>query len=143
MYKPIVIGGDTHQYTSGFNLKYIIDNKLGPGAEIQIIKSGDVIPYIKKVIVPATIAKMPSYDYKWNETHVDIVLKDIGQDETVREKNITGFFKGIGVDGLSSGNVMRLINAGFSSVEAIISMDISDFLKVDGFQTKMATKIYK
>jgi NAD-dependent DNA ligase len=38
MYKPIVIGGDTHQYTSGFNLRYIVDNKLGPGSEIQIIK---------------------------------------------------------------------------------------------------------
>ena len=49
-YKPIVIGGDTHQYTSGFNLRYIVDNNLGPGAEIQIIKSGDVIPYIYNIL---------------------------------------------------------------------------------------------
>ena len=34
MYKPVVIGGDTHQYTSGFNLRYIVDNKIGVGAEI-------------------------------------------------------------------------------------------------------------
>ena len=141
---PIYLGGVKIEYATGFNAAFIESNKIGIGAIIELIRSGDVIPYIKKVIVPATTAKMPlSSLYVWNETHVDILLKDIGDDETVREKNITGFFKGIGVEGLSSGNVLRLINAGFTSVEAILSLNIQDFLKVEGFQTKLATKIYE
>ena len=143
--EPIYLGGVKIEYATGFNAAFIESGKIGVGAIIELIRSGDVIPYIKKVIVPATTAKMPSSfcEYEWNETHVDIVLKDFGKDETVREKNITGFFRGIGVEGLSSGNVTRLINAGFNSVEMILSLNIQDFLKVEGFQMKLANKIYE
>ena len=47
---------------------------------------------------PASAPKMPAQSYKWNETNVDIILENMDQDETVREKNITGFFKGINVE---------------------------------------------
>jgi hypothetical protein len=69
---------------------------------IEIIRSGDVIPYIRKVVVGAEEAKMPNVPFKWNDTHIDIMLENIKNDETVKEKNITGFFRGIGVEGLSS-----------------------------------------
>jgi NAD-dependent DNA ligase len=85
---------------------------------------------------------MPSVPYKWNDTHVDIMLEDIESDETVKEKVITGFFKGIGVDGLSSGNVARIIKSGHDSVPKIIKMTINDFMSVDGFKDKTATKLY-
>ena len=85
---------------------------------------------------------MPSVPYKWNATKVDVILENM-EDDTVKEKNITCFFKGIGVDGLSSGNVTRIINAGYDSVPKIIRMSITDLLKVDGFQMKLATKIYE
>jgi NAD-dependent DNA ligase len=60
----------------------------------------------------------------------------------VKEKNIAGFFRGIGVEGLSSGNVARIIQAGFDSVPKIINMSINDLLTVEGFKIKMATKVY-
>ena len=55
---------------------------------------------------------------------------------------ITGFFKGIGVEGLSSGNIARIIDAGFDSVPKIIKMTIPDFLTVEGFKEKTATKLF-
>jgi hypothetical protein len=67
---------------------------------------------------------MPSVPFKWNDTHVDVLLEDIDSDETVKEKVITGFFRGIGVEGLSSGNIARIIDAGFDSVAKIINMTI-------------------
>jgi NAD-dependent DNA ligase len=85
---------------------------------------------------------MPSVPFKWNDTHIDVMLEDIESDETVKEKNITGFFRGIGVEGLSSGNVKRIIEAGYDSVPEIIRMDIPDFLEVQGFKEKTATKLY-
>jgi NAD-dependent DNA ligase len=84
---------------------------------------------------------MPSVPFKWNDTHVDIMLEDLASDETVREKNITGFFRGIGVEGLSTGNIKRIIESGFNSVPAILKMTINDFLKVEGFKEKTATKL--
>jgi NAD-dependent DNA ligase len=70
------------------------------------------------------------------------MLEDLGSDETVKEKNITGFFRGIGVEGLSSGNVTRIIQAGYDSVPEIIKMDVNDLLQVEGFKDKTANKLY-
>jgi NAD-dependent DNA ligase/DNA polymerase/3'-5' exonuclease PolX len=140
--EPIHLGGVRIEYATGFNGAFINDNKIGVGATIELIRSGDVIPYIRKVIVPADQPKMPSVPFKWNDTHIDIMLEDIDSDETVREKNITGFFRGIGVEGLSTGNIKRIIEAGYDSVPKILKMNIEDFLQVDGFKEKTATKLY-
>jgi NAD-dependent DNA ligase len=45
------------------------------------------------------------------------------------------------VEGLSSGNVARIIQAGFDTVPKIIQMSAEDFLTVDGFKEKTATKL--
>jgi NAD-dependent DNA ligase len=140
--EPLILGGVRIEYATGFNGAFIKDNNIGVGALIELIRSGDVIPYIRKVTMPAETAKMPDIAYKWNDTGVDILLEDIDNDETVKEKNITGFFRGIGVEGLSSGNVSRIISAGYDSVAKIINMSVDNFLEVEGFKMKMATKIY-
>ena len=141
--EPIQLGGVKIEYATGFNASFIQDNKIGIGSIIEIIRSGDVIPHIKKVTMAAEQPKMPSVPFKWNDTHVDIMLENIDSDETVREKNITGFFKGIEVEGLSSGNIARIINTGFDTVPKIIDMSIDDFLTVEGFKIKMATKLFE
>lgn len=140
--EPINLGGVQITYATGFNGAFINDNRIGIGATVELIRSGDVIPYIRKVIVPADEPKMPSVPFKWNDTHVDIMLEDITSDETVKEKNITGFFRGIGVEGLSTGNIKRIMEAGFDSVAAILKMTVADFLTVEGFKEKTATKLY-
>ena len=141
--EPIQLGGVKIEYATGFNASFIQDNKIGIGSIIEIIRSGDVIPHIKKVTMGAEQPKMPSIPFKWNDTHVDIMLENIDSDETVREKNITGFFRGIEVEGLSSGNIARIINTGFDTVPKIIDMSIDDFLTVEGFKIKMATKLFE
>ena len=115
--EPIQLGGVRIEYATGFNGSFIQDNKIGIGALIELIRSGDVIPYIRKVITPSSQPKMPSIPYKWNDTHVDIMLENIEDDQTVREKNITGFFRGIGVVGLSSGNIAKMIKAGYDTIQ--------------------------
>jgi NAD-dependent DNA ligase len=140
--EPIQLGGVKIEYATGFNGAFILNNNIGIGATIELIRSGDVIPYIRAVTVPAPEPKMPSVPYVWNKTHIDIMLENAGEDSTVKEKNITGFFKGIEVEGLASGNVVKIINAGYDTVGKIIRMTEQDFLKVDGFKQKMATKLY-
>ena len=136
------LGGVTIEYATGFNGKFIESNKIGVGAVIQIIRSGDVIPYIKSVTVQAEMAKMPNVSYHWTETNVDIVLDNMEDDETVQAKNITDFFTGLEVDGLGGGNVKKIMNAGYATVPAILKMTKDDYAKVEGFKTKMVNKIY-
>lgn len=140
--EPIKLGGVTIEFATGFNAAFIKDNKIGIGATIELIRSGDVIPYIQKVIVSSLEGKMPNIPYIWNNTNIDIMIENAYEDPTVIEKNITGFFKGIGVDGLSSGNISRLIDGGYNTVWDILNMNEQDFLKIDGFKDKMANKIY-
>ena len=140
--EPLYLGGVKIEYATGFNGAFIKDNRVGIGATIELIRSGDVIPHIKSIIVPSLEAKMPDVPYKWNDTKVDIMLLNINDDPTVKEKNITCFFKGIEVDGLGSGNVLRIIETGYDTVPKIIKMLEIDLLKVEGFKGKMAAKVY-
>lgn len=140
--EPIKLGGVTIEYATGFNGKFIEENKIGVGALIQIIRSGDVIPHIKSITMPAEQPKMPLVPYKWTNTHVDIILENMGDDITVREKNITAFFVGLEVDGLSSGNVKRIMTAGFDTTAKILKMTKADFKTVEGFKEKMIEKVF-
>ena len=140
--EPIKLGGVTIEYATGFNGKFIEDNKIGIGALIQIIRSGDVIPHIKSVTMPAEQPKMPLVPYKWTSTRVDIILENVGDDITVREKNITAFFVELEVEGLSSGNVKRIMTAGFDTISKILKMTKADFKTVEGFKEKMIEKVF-
>jgi NAD-dependent DNA ligase len=139
--EPINLGGVKIEYATGFNGKFIEDNKIGIGALIQIIRSGDVIPHIKSVSMPAQIPKMPEQSYVWNDTHVDVLLEDIDSDTVVALKNISAFFISLGVEGLAKGNIKRLIDAGYNSVPKIIQAKKSDF-EIVGFKT-LADKFVK
>ena len=140
--EPVKLGGVTIEYATAFNGKFIEDNKIGVGAIIEIIRSGDVIPYIKSIIQPAEQTKLPDMAYHWNETHVDMILDEIDDNEAVIEKNITAFFTSLKVDGLSEGNVKRIMNAGFKTIHGIILMKETDFEGIEGFKEKMIKKIY-
>jgi NAD-dependent DNA ligase len=140
---PVHLGGVTIKYATGFNAKFIEENKIGIGAIIQLIRSGDVIPKIQSVTQPAENAKMPNEEYEWNDTHVDVLLKNAENNSVVLVKNIAGFFKGLEVDGLGAKNVEKMVNAGYDSIPKILKMSHSDYLKVDGFKDKTATKLYE
>lgn len=139
---PVKINGVKIEYVTGFNGQYISKNKIGIGAVIQLVRSGDVIPYIKSVVVPAETAKMPDVPYTWTESNIDILLSNKADDPVVLEKQITGFFTGLDVEGLSTGNVKRIMQAGYNTVAKIIKMSETDFLDVEGFKEKLASKVH-
>jgi NAD-dependent DNA ligase len=140
--EPIQLAGVRIEYATGFNGKFIQDNHIGLGAIITMVRSGDVIPYIKSVTIPAEHPQMPTVPYKWTDTFVDVVLEDPTNDITVLEKNITNFFVSLEVDGLSTGNIRRMMAAGFQTIPSILLAGKNDFEKVDGFKTKIIDKIY-
>ena len=140
--EPINLGGVKIEYATGFNGAFIDQNKIGVGAMIELVRSGDVIPYIKKVIQPAEEPKMPTIPYVWNDTHVDIMLEDKTDNEVVKEKNLTAFFKGIGVEGLSAGTIRKLMKAGYTTIDQILVLTPDDLMKVEGFKKTLSNKIY-
>lgn len=75
---PVDLDGSMVSRASGYNYKYIIDNCIGVGAIVTLVKSGDIIPQIVSVDAPASKPfDMPVYcphcDSKLdiiNETHL-------------------------------------------------------------------------
>ena len=143
-FEPVQIGGVTITYATGINARYIVDNNIGLGALVRLTRSGNVIPKITEVIVPAQKPILPNVDefeYVWNETNVDFVLTNIKSDPRVEVKAITKFFKELEVEGLGEANVEKIIASGANSIPKIINASLADLLKVEGFKEKMATKI--
>lgn len=143
--EPIVIGNVNIQYATAFNAKFVVDNVLGPGAVIQMVRSGDVIPKIEKVIKPAATGKpkMPTIPYKWTKTKVDIVVQDIHGDaaDNIKIKRIAHFFKVLDVKYLGQGIVKKLVNAGYKRVIDIIRADPDKLAEIDGLGESIVKKI--
>jgi len=142
-FKPVKIGGDTISFATGFNAKYVKDNKIGPGAMITILRSGDVIPYIQSVNKPSNEELFPNVDYQWNKSGIDIVLKNMEDSIAVKRKRLLHFFTTLKVTYLSEGLIGRLVENKFSSISAICQMTVGDFLSIPGFKDRMANKIHK
>ena len=141
-FEPVVINGVTLQFASGYNAKFILENKIGIGSIIRVIRSGDVIPKIIEVMGNAE-PKMPNVQWKWNKTTVEAIMSNANSCEIVREKTIARFFTKLEVEGLRIGTIKKMIESGFDSIEKILEMDTEDFLSCEGFQEKKAKKIYK
>lgn len=141
--QPVKIGGVKITYATAHNAKFIVDNKIGIGSVIQVVRSGDVIPKVLKVVKPSKSPKMPDFAVKWNKTKVDLILVDAENDETVRDKTTLAFFKTINVDGMKEGNVKKIVAGGYDTIGKILKMKVEDFLEIPGFKDKMAKKIYE
>ena len=132
-FEPVDLAGVTISFATGFNAKFIQDNKIGPGAIIKVTRSGDVIPFIQEVIKPAVEGALPE-DYEdtcnWSDTGVDLILKEKPDESYIKE--ITEFFTSIDAPVLKLGNVTALYEAGFTTIAQINKMSEDDMVVVLG-----------
>jgi len=146
LFPPTLISGVMIKAASGFNAKFIRDNKIGPGTLLEVERSGGVIPDIGK-IVKGTEASFPkNIKYRWNDSGVDILLdenNDNGeQNDEVAIKKITSFFDDLKIKQVKEQTVKKLYDNGFNTIIKILEAKQSDFEKIDGFQKKLAERTY-
>ncbi len=126
--EPVELMGVTVVHATAFNAKFISENTLGPGAVVELIRSGDVIPYITKVITPAPAgAYLPDEalfgTYTWNETEVDLVLTNPEDNDDVGYQSLLSSSKLLGVDFLGSESLRKLYDGGFRTIGDVIICD--------------------
>ena len=142
-FEPVNIGGVIIQYATGFNAAFIEGGGLGPGAFIEIIRSGDVIPYIKEVKAAAPGgASMPPGKWHWNETHVDAVLDRLSGNADVEKKALLYFANTLDISFCGEGTIARLHDAGVTTIPKLLSVTEA-FLtgSVEGFKAASAAKL--
>jgi NAD-dependent DNA ligase len=141
--KPVIIDGDTVTFITGNNAKYIQDNKIGPGAIVSVIKSGDVIPKVMKVIKQVKPQFPTNIKWHWNNTHVEIVMDESSSSSEVLVKKLINFFTVLKIPNINTGILNKLVENGFSSIKSICEMSKSDFMTLPGIKEKSATKLYE
>jgi DNA ligase (NAD+) len=155
--KPVELVGVTVEYATAYNAKFIVDNNIGPGAKIKIIRSGDVIPKIMEVITGAKNGpQMPEFPHQWNKTKVDLILKDNNDSDYDSDNSdanngqqmviiglLIHFFLKIGVKFLSKGLIEKFVENGYDSVIKILKADKKKLYKISGLGEKSIDKIYE
>jgi len=153
--EPVEINGVTVTHASLFNAYYVAhghllddtskpDIPLGPGAKIMIVRSGDVIPHITKVISPAISSGMPDEKIfgkmEWTETGVN--LKVVDEDNSdAHFRTVIHFLKTLKIEELSDGRLRLLFAAGFNTIDALLRMNPQDINHLDRIGDKIARKI--
>ena len=149
----VYLDGVTITKATGYNAKFIINNgiggKIGPGAIVQLTRSGGVIPKILKVIKPYSGDEqdcLPDESifeggYSWTESGVDIKLNRPELNEVVQLKRIEHFFNQLGTPYFKAGIIKRVFSAGFDTIPKIVHMTYDDIINLDGMKDTLALKI--
>jgi NAD-dependent DNA ligase len=145
--KPIVkfneikLNGVKIKQATGFNADYIVSNCIGIGSEIIIIRSGDVIPYIKEVITHATNGKplLPTIPFIWKGK--DIIVESNSKNREQDIKIFTNFMKTLNIKGIGEGIITKLYDNSFDTLLKIINITKNELISIDGFKDKSASNL--
>jgi NAD-dependent DNA ligase len=138
--EPTKLSGVIISNATAFNAKYIIDNKIGPGSIVKIIRSGDVIPHVLEVIKIAKV-KLPDIEYKWNNTKVDFISIGNKSDEQII-KELTFFSDKMDIANLSEGLITNFVENNIDDIFKIINVTKKELSELDGFKEKLVNKIF-
>lgn len=125
---PVNLAGASLTRFTAHNAKFLVANKIGVGAKIEVIRSGEVIPKVMRTIKPSPVSPLPrDMDWEWNDTRVDIVLLDVdSSDETVIDSLVT-FLIRLRVDKIKSSTVSKLVEADIDTIEKMVKASADDF----------------
>lgn len=143
-YQPVVFPKFTLQKATGYNGRFIISNGIGPGAIIEIIRSGDVIPKITKVIKPSQMIIYPDLSkhgqYTWDETQVEFVL--LQNNDEVFASKLEYFLEKLEVKNFGPTRVAAFVNAGIKTIYQLLTATPQMFTTIDRVGTVLANQIY-
>jgi NAD-dependent DNA ligase len=143
--QPFDTEGVTISRATGYNAKFILDNKIGEGSIVEIIRSGSVIPKIVSVSAP-TQADIPTHcpscgtELVWNKSKVEIMCtnKDC---EAINIKKLAFFFSSLGVSDFGESIVTKFFKNGYNTVGRVLGMTSQNISVMEGMGTSSATKI--
>ena len=144
---PIELSGVVIKRTSGFNADYIVKNKIIQGTKVHIKRSGDVIPYIVKVVNEKPVKDdenfillktlPPDIIWEWNETRKDIISTNNSDEKNF--KTLQYFYTKIKIPSLSEGTLRKMYNKGYKKPIDVYNMNINELTNIIG--EKMAIKV--
>lgn len=137
-FNKVYLTGVEIQKTTGFNAKYIYDNKINQGTRLTITRSGDVIPYVKEIIQSSAQPMMPDVEYFWIESGVHIYSLN---DELIHKKEFENLLIKLDIDGVNTQLINKLYENGITTIRKVLDIDKEKLLTIGGIKDKKATNI--
>ena len=155
--EPIVCDSSKIEYVTGFNAKYIIENKIHKNAKLKIGLSGNVIPHIFDIIETPydgpqealypnneNLTKQMGIDFIWNKNKVDLICLDKDNVSSIIKRNMM-FFKAFDMKcGLQETTLINVYkNTQKYKLEDILSFNETQWINIDKIGAKKAQGFIK
>lgn len=151
MLKPVVeieptkLDGVTITRVTGNNLRFLLEAGINVGAEVEVIRSGMVIPKIVNVVskqayeLPTECPSCKCQNLKWTKTFVDYMCTNDFCKERM-ESEMQFFAKTMSIDLLGLGVISKIYDAGVDSVAVMLQLEEEDWKFLNGSN---GVKIYE
>ena len=131
--RPTLLSGATISNVTAHHAGMVRDKRLGTGAKIIIIRSGEVIPKLESVVEPARhtslIESCPSCNSPLHWDNDFLRCKNHNHCPAQTETGIRHWFRITGsADGFGPKTIEKMVAGGFGDLKSIYSMTINDFL---------------
>ena len=131
---PVSLSGAKIKRVTAHNAGKVKAEKIGPGAEIEIIRSGEVIPKLEKVIQPSVQTEFPEKCPSCNSIlswDNDFLKCTVSSCPAQVEQGIFHFFKILGTaEWFGIKTIQKLVSKGYDSLKKIYFMKEEDFIEV-------------
>ncbi len=129
--EPISLSGATIRRVTAHHAGMVLKEKIGPGSEIEIIRSGEVIPKLEKVLKPSQDVALPSVcpvcltKLVWQN---DFLKCDNRLCRAQMEQGISHWFKTLGnADWFGIKTIQKLVESGYDCLEKIYALTEAEF----------------
>ena len=129
--EPISLSGATIRRVTAHHAGMVLKEKIGRGSEIEIIRSGEVIPKLEKVLKPSKEVSLPSVcpvcrtQLVWQN---DFLKCDNRLCRAQMEQGISHWFKTLGnADWFGIKTIQKLVEKGYDTLEKIYALTEADF----------------
>lgn len=138
--EPVQIGNVIIQYATGFNAAFINKNGIGPGALMDIIRSGDVIPHIQTVHKPSPSGpSMPIVAWHWNDSEIEAIVDDQNH-PAIKQRILLYFATTLDIGFCGEGTIKKLFDLGIETIHQLVHLE-EDGLIANGWGKVSASKL--
>jgi len=129
---PTSLSGATIRRVTAHNAGMVSKQQIGPGAEIEIIRSGEVIPKLERVVTTAAAVDLP-HDcpscrtrLEWQNDFLRCPNSDLCRCQIIQ--GIVYWFRTLGTaDWFGLKTVEKLVDGGYDGLERIYAMTADEF----------------
>lgn len=126
---------------SGFNAEFITINQIGPGSEVGIVRSGEVIPHLVEIYTKSNVyiplSECPSCGKSVKRVGVDYICSN-PECGNMQYLKIQHWLTELGAEQVKEATLVAL---GVNTLDKLYSLTTSDILSSEGFGERSANVI--